>query len=117
MYRVTFIGEESQRGCVGGKQLKPGESVEMNKVPPELKQSPNFQVENLGGKVFSKPEVVRVGDRIPKEKSEPMNIVIKLRECNGIPVVKLSDSPGKATGDKDALRIAKWTFFGQGLDT
>lgn len=40
----------------------------------------------------------------------PMNIVIKLIECNHMPVVKLSDEPGKATGDKDALRVARWTF-------
>lgn len=50
------------------------------------------------------------------EGSKAMNMVIKLRECNGIPVIKLSDDPGKATGDKDALRVAKWTFFQQGLD-
>jgi nicotinate phosphoribosyltransferase len=43
-------------------------------------------------------------------------MVIKLYSVNGIPVVKLSDSPGKATGDADALRVAKWTFFGQSLD-
>ena len=50
------------------------------------------------------------------KKSKPMNIVIKLRTCNGIGVVKLSDSPGKATGDADALRVAKWTFYGTSLD-
>lgn len=48
---------------------------------------------------------------------KPLNIVCKLVKVNGIPVVKLSDSPGKATGDKDALRVAKWTFFGQSLDS
>jgi len=48
--------------------------------------------------------------------SKPLNMVIKLREVNDIPVVKLSDSPTKATGDKDALRVAMWTFFNKPLD-
>lgn len=49
--------------------------------------------------------------------SQPLNIVIKLRSINNIDVVKLSDDPGKATGDRDALRVAMWTFFGKKLDT
>ena len=48
--------------------------------------------------------------------SKPLNMVIKLYEINGIPVVKLSDSPTKAIGDKDALRVAKWVFNGTPLD-
>ena len=40
----------------------------------------------------------------------PANIVIKLVEINGIPVVKLSDTPGKAIGDPRAIEVAKWTF-------
>lgn len=48
--------------------------------------------------------------------SKPLNMVIKLAKCNGVPVVKLSDSPGKAIGDKDALRVARWTFFQTPLD-
>lgn len=48
--------------------------------------------------------------------SKPLNMVIKLSKCNGIPVVKLSDTPSKAIGDKDALRVAKWTFFNTPLD-
>jgi len=48
--------------------------------------------------------------------SKPLNIVIKLNSVNGIPVVKLSDSPSKAIGDKDALRVAMWTFFNKPLD-
>ncbi len=47
---------------------------------------------------------------------EPLNMVIKMTSCNGIPVVKLSDTPSKAIGDKDALRVARWTFFNTPLD-
>jgi len=49
-------------------------------------------------------------------------MVIKLRSVakDGnspfIQVVKLSDEPGKATGDADALRVAKQMFFGSPLD-
>jgi len=50
------------------------------------------------------------------EGSKPLNMVIKLAECNVVPVVKLSDTPTKAIGDKDALRVAKWTFLGTPLD-
>lgn len=50
------------------------------------------------------------------EKSEPLSIVIKLRTCGGVPVVKLSDNPAKATGDPDAIRVAKWTFNNEPLD-
>ncbi len=31
-------------------------------------------------------------------------------------VVKLSDTPEKASGDADAIRVAKWTHFGIPLD-
>lgn len=48
--------------------------------------------------------------------SKPLNMVIKMSHCGGKPVVKLSDVPTKAIGDKDALRVAKWTFFGTPLD-
>jgi nicotinate phosphoribosyltransferase len=48
--------------------------------------------------------------------SPAMNMVIKMIMCNGIPVVKLSDTPSKAIGDKDALRVARWTFFKTPLD-
>lgn len=48
--------------------------------------------------------------------SPALNIVIKLSECNGVPVVKLSDTLSKATGDADAIRDARWTFFGTPLD-
>jgi nicotinate phosphoribosyltransferase len=45
-----------------------------------------------------------------------LNIVMKMVRCNGVPVVKLPDDVGKATGDRDALRVAKWTFLGTPLD-
>lgn len=45
------------------------------------------------------------------EKSKPLNMVIKLKDVDGIPVVKLSDNPTKAIGDKDAIKVALWTFF------
>lgn len=47
----------------------------------------------------------------------PLNIVCKLNKVAGIPVVKLSDSPTKAIGDTDALRVAKWTFFNTPLNS
>jgi nicotinate phosphoribosyltransferase len=49
------------------------------------------------------------------EGSPALNMVIKLTRCDNIPVVKLSDDPGKAIGDPDAIRVAKWTFFGNPL--
>lgn len=48
--------------------------------------------------------------------TKPLNMVIKLFGCNNIPVVKLSDVSTKAIGDKDAIRVALWTFFGTPLD-
>ena len=42
----------------------------------------------------------------------PLNIVIKLIECNGIPVVKLSDNPGKAIGDPDMIQRVRKTYVG-----
>jgi nicotinate phosphoribosyltransferase len=41
---------------------------------------------------------------------KPLNMVIKLVEINGMPVVKLSDSPGKETGDPKAIEYTKWIF-------
>jgi len=37
----------------------------------------------------------------------PLNIVIKLIQCNGIPVVKLSDNPTKAIGDPAMIKNVK----------
>ena len=49
-------------------------------------------------------------------ESPPLNMVIKLHSINGIPVVKLSDSPEKETGEKDAIRVANYIFGRKGLD-
>jgi nicotinate phosphoribosyltransferase len=48
------------------------------------------------------------------EGSPALNIVIKLTAIDGIPVVKLTDDPAKASGDPEALRIARWTFAAEG---
>ncbi len=48
--------------------------------------------------------------------SPALKIVIKLYECDGVPVVKLGDGVGKVSGDPDAVRVAKWTFNGLPLD-
>jgi len=37
----------------------------------------------------------------------PLNIVIKLIECNNKPVIKLSDNPNKAIGDPAMIKIVK----------
>lgn len=44
------------------------------------------------------------------EDAKALNMVIKLRTVNDIPVIKLSDEPGKETGDEKAIEVAKWTF-------
>jgi len=50
--------------------------------------------------------------------SKALNMVIKLWSCNGVTVVKLSDvAASKQIGDKDALRVANWTFFNTPLDS
>lgn len=46
----------------------------------------------------------------------PLNMVIKMHSINDIPVVKLSDDPGKTVGDADAVRVAKWIHMGTKLD-
>lgn len=40
----------------------------------------------------------------------PLNIVMKLLECNGVPVVKLSDDAGKAIGDPDMIRQTRMAY-------
>jgi len=38
----------------------------------------------------------------------PMNIVIKLVEVNGMPAIKLSDSPSKSIGDQETINFVQW---------
>lgn len=45
-----------------------------------------------------------------------LNMVIKLVELDNIPVIKLSDEPGKMSGDKDAIRVANYIHRGIPLD-
>ena len=40
----------------------------------------------------------------------PLNIVIKMTKCNGIPAVKLSDSPGKETGLTKEVDYCKYSL-------
>jgi nicotinate phosphoribosyltransferase len=49
--------------------------------------------------------------------SPALNMVIKMIMCDGICVVKLSDSPTKAIGDYDALRVAAYTHLDVPLDS
>lgn len=42
------------------------------------------------------------------ENVKPLNIVIKLVEINGIPAIKLSDSPTKHIGDEETIKFVKW---------
>ena len=44
-------------------------------------------------------------------KSKAMNMVIKLIMIDGVPVVKLSDSPGKAIGDSKMIEFMKYIHF------
>jgi len=48
--------------------------------------------------------------------SKALNMVIKLWTCEGIPLVKLGDDEGKAIGEPDAVRVARWTFNDKPLD-
>ncbi len=48
--------------------------------------------------------------------SPALNMVIKLFRVDDTPVVKLSDVPGKASGDADAVRVARWIHTGCPLD-
>jgi len=48
-------------------------------------------------------------DTIPYDKkSKPLNMVIKLTKADGIPVVKLSDTPEKSIGDPKMVDVMKY---------
>lgn len=49
--------------------------------------------------------------------SKALNIVIKLWSINGTPAVKLSDTPTKAIGDPDAIRVMRWIHQERPLDS
>lgn len=49
----------------------------------------------------------------PQIKSNAMNIVIKMTMANGVPVVKLSDSPGKAIGDSKMVELMKYIHINE----
>lgn len=61
---------------------------------------------SFGIGTFFTSDFMKVSD--PKIKSKAMNMVIKLTMADGIPVVKLSDSPGKAIGDSKMVEIMKY---------
>jgi nicotinate phosphoribosyltransferase len=55
-----------------------------------------------------------IGTHLTNDFNTPaLNIVIKMTELDGVPVVKLTEDPRKATGDPDALKVARWTFGGK----
>jgi nicotinate phosphoribosyltransferase len=64
---------------------------------------------SFGIGTFFTSDFMKVSDSM--SKSLPMNMVIKLTMINGIPVVKLSDSPGKAIGDEKMVEIMKYIHF------
>jgi len=41
---------------------------------------------------------------------KPLNMVIKLWEVNGTKIAKLSDEPGKETGDPEAIKLYKMIY-------
>ena len=58
-----------------------------------------------------------IGTHFTNDFGDPaLNMVIKMMELNGKPVVKLSDEPGKMSGDRQAVRVALYTHFGTSLD-
>ncbi len=47
------------------------------------------------------------------DRSPALNMVIKLYSVNETAVVKLSDSPDKASGDREAVRVVGWIHAGR----
>lgn len=55
-----------------------------------------------------------IGTHLTNDFNTPaLNIVIKMTEFDGVPVVKLTEDSRKATGNPDALKVARWTFGGK----
>jgi len=83
-------------------------------LDPLVCEKINNHCENLGIKWS-----FGIGTNLTNDKiyfgpnSKPLNMVIKLRTCDGVEVVKLSDDPGKATGEENAVAIAMHTFHGK----
>jgi len=64
---------------------------------------------SFGIGTFFTSDFKKVSD--PTIKSKAMNMVIKLTMVDNIPVVKLSDSPGKAIGDPKMVEIMMYIHF------
>ena len=64
---------------------------------------------SFGIGTFFTSDFKKISDSL--KKSNAMNMVIKLTMINGVPVVKLSDSPGKAIGEPKMVEIMKYIHF------
>lgn len=125
-YYTRFLeGVRQDSGCFHKFTERSIEHYIRNKVNPKTKKviySDGLNLDNveeINNKWKNEVHCVYgIGTNLTNDfaGSKPLNMVIKLRSLNGIPVVKLSDVPTKATGDPDAIRVAKWTFYGQPLD-
>ena len=71
MFKLTFKGKENERACLYGRQLRPGESIEVKEVPTELHGNKRFQVEKIEPAAPVKKPVPRVGDRIEQAGPQP----------------------------------------------
>jgi nicotinate phosphoribosyltransferase len=64
---------------------------------------------SFGIGTFFTSDFTKVSD--PTKKSKAMNMVIKLTMIDGVHVVKLSDNPVKAIGDKKMVKIMRYIHF------
>ena len=64
---------------------------------------------SFGIGTFFTSDFTKVSD--PTKKSKAMNMVIKLTMIDGVHVVKLSDNPAKAIGDKKMVKIMRYIHF------